>query len=754
MSNIYDECVTDRAIKVLMPKIDDDRYDKDIEQAFRVLLGLVSSSFIGLEVKQYSDDYFPNNLNDAFSSYNRRLSDEKYRFRAFIASLHDLNSLDVNAINLEWQWLAKLCHLLVYFAGVNVNNNRIEDICRLARLWHRPSHEQHTLWCICYQNLQANTLLATYQNTCKYLNQLNDNETHKTTINQFHMLHRIIAFAHKEQKKIHREFSGKHTKNSPLKPRTVMLEIEEEDNSNDTLIGITQYEQTTSDIDINREKLDNDPIDFILIKQDVLRVYESYSAAQMHQRTRAKFHHANQNEMFLATSLRYLSIYSIQTLCQRLWQYFLKPDLSKLPFSTHIIQKSVALLLLSLYTGRTIAEILADIEQKTPSIIECRHGGAICRLIVHLDITPSRIRTGYAHKILANQSTAMHLPLPSQLVKKILISSDNCVDELVKHLKHELNMPVLSKARIQTALYTFMSRNICTSQIASIITGRNLHRRADLWYCSHNQEQLLGCYQLAIKAIASETFGGIGISHLNNSTITNRAYIGSQNCPSYALATKFFSHLHQAVVGADTFIDKFNAYNLWLWHVFLLLTSMRAVDDAPGFLNQFNLDAGIAWLSDKEGRRASGSQRLVPMCDFLVKAVKEYLAYLNQCQKLYAKLSFYPSNAIEQVLNSERPLLNLMSGKFTLNALSPSVVRKNIHAHFRFKEDWPRHLGQKYLHENQVQQSLILSVFGHEMSEQESWHKHSSMSVGDIMGLREHYQGLAKLLKLEQIHER
>lgn len=753
MNNVHDECAIDRAIALLMPKIDDDRYDKDIKQAFRVLLGLVSSSFMEIDVKQPLDDCFPNNLDEAFVSYNRRLTDEKYQFRAFIASLHDLKSLNVNAANFEWLWLAKLCHLLVYFAGINVNDDRIKDICRLARLWHKPSHKQHELWCICYQELQAETLPTTYKNTKKHLDRLQNDETPKTTIDQFRILYRIIAFAHKQQKKINREFSGKHTKVSPLKPRTVMLQIEEED-SDDALIGFTQYEQTTNDIDINREKLDNDPIDFVLIKQDVLRVHERYSAAQMQQRTRAKFHHANQNEMFLSTSLRYLSIYSIQALCQKLWQYFLEPDLLKLSLPAHSIQKSAALLLLSLYTGRTIAEILADIRQKTPSIIEYLQGGKICRLIVHLDITPSRIRTGYAHKILANQSTTMHLPLPSQLVKKIWISSVNHVDELVKHLKQELNMPVLSKARIQTALYTFMSRNICTSQIASIITGRNLHRRADLWYCSHNQEQLLSFYQSAIQIMASRTADGVGISHLNNSTITNSTYIGSQNCPNYALAAKFFSYLRQAVIGTDAFVDKFNAYNLWLWHIFLVLTSMRAVDDAPGFLNQFNLDMGIAWLSDKEGRSASGSQRLVPMCDFLVKAVQDYLAYLKQCQKLYAKLPFYPRDEIAQILNSQRPLLNLIDSKFVLNSLGPGVVRKNIHTSFRFKEDWPRHLGQKYLHEHQAQQSLILSVFGHEMSEQESWHKHSSMSISDVMSLREHYQGLAKLLKLEQIHEK
>lgn len=306
---------------------------------------------------------------------------------------------------------------------------------------------------------------------------------------------------------------------------------------------IKRYETTVHDIDINHEKLDNNPIDFILIKQDSLRAQESYSAAQMHQRMQAKFHHANQNEMFLSTSLRYLSIYSIQALFCKLWQYFLDPNLTKLSLDVCDIQRSIALLLLSLYTGRTIFELLTDIEQKSCGIVEYRHGGAICRLIVRLDITPSRIKTGHIHKVLANQSTAMYLPLPSQLIKAVDVSSADCLDDVIRLLKQELNMPVLSKGRIQTALYGFMSRNVCASQVASIITGRNLHKRADLWYCSVSQEQVFTYYQDAIKTMAQGTPNGIGISHLNNSVIAKQDYIGSQNCPNYALATKFFDYL-------------------------------------------------------------------------------------------------------------------------------------------------------------------------------------------------------------------
>lgn len=746
--NANNESMISCAIAVLMPTIDDDRYDNSIEQTFKMLLGLIPSSFMGIHTKQ-SGTSLPSNLKEAFESYTGRLSDENYQFRAFIASLHNLEPLDIKNITPEWQWLAKICHFLVYFAAINTNNDRIKEICSMARRWHNPNHERYELWCVCHQELQAATLAETHQNFTEHLKHLKNHNAHKTVISQFQAPHRMVGFAYRQQKKIHRKLHDKQTKESTLNPRTVSVIIEDDDS--DTLIEVQRYEQTANDIDINREKLDNNPIDFVYIKQDSLRDSEHYSAAQMHRRIQAKFHHTNQNEMFSSTSLRYLSIYSIQALFAKLWQYFLEPSLTKLPFDAHSIQKSSAILLLSLYTGRTISELLTDIEQKTSNIIEYRRNN-ICRLIINLDITPSRIKADNAYKVMANQGLVMHLPLPHQLVKAVYTSSDYS-DEIIKLLKQELNMPVLSKNRIQTALYSFMSRNVCSSQIASIITGRNLHKRADLWYCSHSQAEILRYYQDAIKLMAKDIPDNRSISHLNNSTITEHDYIGSQNCPNYALTTKFFGYLHQEVINAKSFVDKFNAYSLWLWHIFLLLTSMRAVDGAPGLLSQFNLTIGITWVSDKEGRNSSDSQRLVPLCDFLSKAIKDYLAYLRQCQRLYGKLSHHLYGDIGQILNSQRPLLNLIDENFTMKPLGPGIVRKNIHKHFRLKEDWTRHLGQKYLHESGAQQSLILSVFGHEMSEQESWHKHSSMSIGNIMGLKNHYQDLACLLKLEHIHE-
>lgn len=742
----------DEVMLVLMPTVDKDEYDNDIKQAFITLLSLAPNSFVGLDLPYQTPQALPNNLEQIFASYKGCLTHPNYKFRASIASLYDVEPLDVSSVSSEWCWVAKLCHLLVYFAVINPNTDRVHDICTTIRLWHKPEHGQHEFWYLCHQNLQQVTLQDTYHATQDYLQSLINNKTHKTAINQFRIICRIIEFAHHERHRINRTVgTGLKRKTSLLKPRVQTTEIA--DDADDVLVEYGCFEAAAHDIDINREKLDNNPIDFMLIRQDSLRTHERYSAGQMARRTQAKFNHASQNEMLLSTSLRYLSIHSIQALTELLWRCFNNPKLIQLDYSAEVIRKSLALLLLSLYTGRKITDINTDFKAKSHNIIEYRNVGKICRLIVHLDITPRRLRD--VHKVIANQTTSMYLPLPATLVATLALPYDSdCVDDIIQLAKQVLNMPVLSRARVETALYTFMSRNICSSQIASIITGRSTHKRADLWYCSHSEQEILTHYSHAIHKITAQLSTNTqhtATAHLNNSTITDSDYIGSQNCPSDMLATKFLQHLRLMVLHAKPLQDKFNAYSIWLWHIFLLLTSIRAVNDAPGLLKQLNLDNGIAWISDKEGRHSSSSQRLVPLCAFLVQAVNDYLAYLKQCKQLYAKLDKRIGININQIFNSERPLLNLMDEQFKLHPLGAGVIRQHIGQNFCFKEDWTRHLGQKYLHEYGADESLILSVFGHEMSGQESWHKHSSMSIGDIMCLKIHYQRLAEHLQLEQI---
>ena len=183
----------------------------------------------------------------------------------------------------------------------------------------------------------------------------------------------------------------------------------------------------------------------------------------------------------------------------------------------------------------------------------------------------------------------------------------------------------------------------------------------------------------------------------------------------------------------------------------LILTSVRAVEGAPGFLKQFNLSRKIAWIQDKEERATTNAQRLVPICDFLVKAIQDYLEFLSEFSAKFGRLNPALAQQIEQILQSKRPLINWLDTKGNMESMRPGIIQKQLAEHFKFKADWTRHVGQRFLLEQQVDEAIISAIFAHEMFGQETWQKHSSMSVGDIIAVRHIYDDLARKIQLQQI---
>ena len=103
---------------------------------------------------------------------------------------------------------------------------------------------------------------------------------------------------------------------------------------------------------------------------------------------------------------------------------------------------------------------------------------------------------------------------------------------------------------------------------------------------------------------------------------------------------------------------------------------------------------------------------------------------------------------------SERPLLNWLNAKGEMESMQPAHVQKELADSFKFKADWTRHVGQRFLIEKQVDEAIISAIFAHEMFGQETWQKHSSMSVGTILAIKSVYDELAEKLELQQIDKK
>ena len=747
MTKLRQAMMIDQYIQMLMPDNDDSHTD-EIRSFFKTIIQLISADFMGITI----DHKHPliidaQQLKSIYNSYKGKLTKPDYVTRVFIASTYQLPTLQADYPSPEWQWIAKLCHLLLYFAQHDLVR-RIEETSIEARKWINPAHANHSLWQLCHQKLQSTTLEDTYRNFNQYLQALE--VKNDPNLKDFVKIYRTLDFAFNERQRITRASTGRRNNRNQRsnEAKTEYIVASDVDDDADELVSVVGFEEVSREVDIYRERLDNPVPNFTYLKQSTLQATERYSASLIYRRTQAKFTHANKNERFISCNIRQLPLTALQNITALLWQWFDHESIDRDK------KRAIAYLLLCLYTGRSVNHLAEDIDTGSKQLIDISPRKKTYSLIIKLNITPLRIRTQGIEEVIANRLTNFMLPLPPTLGIFLTYKGAPKIDlinKIINSLRDELKLPLLSLARIEKSLYSTLIRDVSTSQIASIITGRNDKKRADLWYCSHTIQSIKNTYQQAIKLLTARCIDRKNtVDYLSEVSLTNVA-IGSQNSPDYPIISVFIDHLRKQVETLTDYIDKFNAYNLWLWHVSLLLTSIRAVEGAPGMLNQLNLITGLAWISDKEERVRSGSQRLVPICSFLSTAINNFLKYLESFAKRYGRLNVQINVMIEAILNSSCSLLNYLNSDGTFESLRPAIVNKTLEENFRFKVDWTRHVGQRFLHEQGIDEAIIMAVFGHEMMGQETWRKHSSLSIGHILGLQETYDALADKLKLKQV---
>lgn len=733
----------------LVPNVVNDY--QNVRQYFLTVARLSGKEFMELSLPEAEKDFVlsKTKLEAIYKSCTGRLTNDNFRVTAFIGSTYHMKDLDIGNPTPEWLWVSKICQLLIYCSDRKLID-RVTEITTFARSWVIKGSSYYYLWQKCVE-LQSKDIATTFKNIDEYKQHLIDINSPDPDLRQYIKVHRALKFVLHNKKRIERtSTSGRKSRATRLvnEEKIEHVEFNDVDDDSDELISVTEFLKTDNDIDVMRENLDIGLPDFAILKQTSLQMPEKYSSQQIYHRTRSKLQHANKNERFISNNVRVLPLFALQNIFAHLWQLF--AELS----SNHDRDKKrvVSYLLLSMLTGRSIFQLSEDVTANNKQYINLNRRNNSYHLNIILDITPLRLRTQGIQKVLANRLLECDLSLPEQLGAFLSYKGDinkETLYEVINETRGVLKLPYLSLARIEKSLYSILIHHVSNSQVASIITGRNERKRADIWYSSNSVDNIRADYQKAIKLLSQKTT--YNNDYLNPVSKTIDYKIGSQNCPDYAIVSDFLNLLHQKVDAMTDYIEKFNAYSIWLWHVSLILTSVRAVEGAPGYLKQFNFSIGLIWISDKEERVTAQSQRYVPLCQFLSEAINRYIDFLKSFASRFCRLDMRIKCWVNEIMNHKRPLINIFNKKGELEAIRPALVRNEIHENFKFKEDWTRHVGQRYLHEQNINESMILSVFGHEMMGQESWRKSSSISIGDILDLRPTYQALANKLELRQV---
>lgn len=476
------------------------------------------------------------------------------------------------------------------------------------------------------------------------------------------------------------------------------------------------------------------------------------------------YRHARRNGFGFPTGLRQLSLASIQMLFDRLWQLLM--------LSSGGSRSSYTIILISLISGRRVQDVTYELglDKGQRNWLSYKKGGSgsYYALSIVINVTTNRRSHLLPHR--KSYDNEFTLPLPYELqtiIENPIPIEQTQISESLKDLQRLLDLPALNYQHIESALYSIIKNELNKPLHADLITAVDVKHSSPLYYTSISTKSLSDTYVQAVSLMAKMCGADVQKQLFSNSlSITNKPYIGSDMALNRGICQKFFEQLAGAVesyngrltravsIKQDRYIEQFNAYSIWLWHIIMIQTGIRPVVHAPGLLNQFDFQARLFWVSDKEERQGQSQGRLIPLSQFLITAIQNYIEYIKQFAALHNVI--YPSvqSPIEDILNSRQPLIQLFSkNPRGFSGITPSKVRYQLKSFFSHQDNWLRHQLRTLL-TNRAPEHLIRALYGHEQPDQEAMHPMSSLSINEIKSLSDYLDEVACELNLKQVEVR
>ncbi len=701
-------------------------------------------------------------LHQIFHKYKGRMTqDEYHELQSALASLYHVNS-EFNADHPDehWQLIGKLCQCLCYFIAQN-DRIRIKNTSWFLRAHSDPKLQYDSVWMVSIELLKAGSLklmLARMKNF-----EQNEVSRYGRREKRMYRVLLLILQSCDEQKRTKGRNRNAKERGRDKRPRkSIKNEVLPCDYDADIdtvrITEILRWQRGSNREIFEKVALDERPIDRVIyVDQTQLSTLEKNSLPLAVKRIKAAWHHANLNELMTDTNLRVLPIEFADKVCNQLLMVF---------HAGGRYQDAAAWLLLVICTGRLFEELIADLTscEKTHRLMDRKSP----RFDVIVTISPQASNAlTQKFDMLQNGSNTLSLPLPDAIHQHIISQYKHInktdmqaqIIELIGVLKIECNLPLLTENRLKNLLYKTLISQTADILLASVITGRNNKKMASSFYCSLPKQKILDNYLSAIKQISPALHQLLSVDMLDADEQSQT--IGSYHVVTPQAVSKIMQALRENAIqlkqrydndhSNDSFIAYFNAYTAWLWQSSLLLTSVRPVIGSPGALSQYDLDLGLLRVSDKQ-QRSHGNARIVPLCPFLIKQIKQYVAFLRHVKQSIGFRSSTLATAIDQILSGDRALFNTVDEHLHLSEIRPSAMQNIGIKDWSMPDNWARHFVRSYLAEKlDVSETLILAIYGHELAGQELLRTTSSLGLGSIKGVADAFEVMAKQLQLQGV---
>ncbi|MFV8194527.1 hypothetical protein [Acinetobacter soli] len=218
-------------------------------------------------------------------------------------------------------------------------------------------------------------------------------------------------------------------------------------------------------------------------------------------------------------------------------------------------------------------------------------------------------------------------------------------------------------------------------------------------------------------------------------------------------------------------IKQINAYACWMWHLSLLCLAVRPKTSLMGNLDDYCFESNILYVNDKKNSKARKDGRFVPLCNFYVKALQNYIVFLNHIVRAYSSLlkkillknKITLNDLFGKVITSQDTLpitaKDWQSRKIRVIPLSRNWVNEYMEGIFPKKmySNWLRHFDMNFLMYEQdgkkaLSYHLIQAAFGHDQRDREAFHPHSSVIPNlYVRQIRQYFDNIIKYLEINHL---
>lgn len=420
-------------------------------------------------------------------------------------------------------------------------------------------------------------------------------------------------------------------------------------------------------------------------------------------------------------------------------------EINKLILNTDYSSKNnspiYALILLSLFSGRSIEKLIQHIKDK-----ELEHDGYQYHLsemikfpsheFSDIEQKNGKIITKLELETLVDRSgNKINLSYPSLITKADIKIG---LDEILKK-SSELLIKINNKwgtritlAKTQNHYAFYMQNNAIDIAEQTLLIGHDFQKTSANYYYQIFIQRLAVTNDVFQKKLLETIIPG-ELTKLDNtySTVT----IGSQLQLKLNILSQLLSMLKGFFKSTNSYsLDNFelfhNLYTVYVMYILNLSTGYRAVNDPFDDITYFDLINNTVIIDDKNvrGRLAVRICKLPPST---VKQIKEYLLHLDRLSAFIMPIDNQLGQTLQEIKNGERPLFSFLKNNKIVRA-TQRRIEIEIQQILPIPSNWHRHLLRTFLINNDIAAEVVDAFMGHSPVGDISFEKYSGLSLAQL----------------------